>query len=150
MRISKYYGEIPMAHMLVNHDRRCQHLHGHNYQLTVTVEGDLITEKGHPKEGMVIDFTDLKELVKPIVDGLDHSTIVSGDEPVELLNIVTRKAVLGKRTTVENIALSVFEQIHAALEIYNSRNGAMNYVSLYSIEMWETMSSKVTVTQDDI
>lgn len=150
MRISKYMGEIPMAHMLENHDRRCQFLHGHNYKLNVTVEGPLINIKGHPKNGMVIDFTDLKDIVKLVIDPMDHAFIISGKENFDLIRHAGNTFSLQARTTVENIGLYVFRAIAKRLEVLKATNEEYKGLELHSIEMWETDGSKVTVTQDDI
>ena len=138
-----------MAHMLVNHDRRCQFIHGHNYQLAITVEGNVITEKGHPQEGMIIDFTTLKEVVKPVVDQLDHSIVVSGEEPQGIIDNSGRMVDIGVRTTVENIALWLFKKINPEIQALGS-TPLYAGLKLHSIEMWETLSSKVTVTSDDL
>ncbi len=57
------------AHYLpfVPDGHKCKNMHGHTYALTVFVEGDLIQP-----EGWVIDFGDLKPIVKPLLDRLDH------------------------------------------------------------------------------
>ncbi|MEM6316069.1 MAG: 6-carboxytetrahydropterin synthase [Bacteroidota bacterium] len=53
-----------MAHALLDYDGDCRNIHGHSYQLHVTVAGQPLEQKGHPKNGMVIDFKVLKALVK--------------------------------------------------------------------------------------
>lgn len=59
------------AHFLPNHDGKCRNLHGHSYGLDITIKGDLITSG--PKEGMVMDFTDLSNVVKEeIINKWDH------------------------------------------------------------------------------
>lgn len=57
------------AHFLPNvgKDHKCFRLHGHTYHLTVFAEKPLDEHKG-----WVIDFADLKDVVKPVVDTLDH------------------------------------------------------------------------------
>jgi len=57
------------AHFLPNvpEGHKCKNMHGHTYMLTVFIEGALL-----PAEGWVIDYSDLKKLVKPIIDQLDH------------------------------------------------------------------------------
>jgi len=56
------------AHYLPNHPGKCKNIHGHTYRLQVGYKGDI-----NPDTGMVIDFSDIKELVKEeIVDKLDH------------------------------------------------------------------------------
>ena len=59
------------AHELPNHPGKCQRLHGHSYVLLVSVEGEI-----EPESGMVIDFSDLKHIVKEsVIDRLDHRYI---------------------------------------------------------------------------
>ena len=57
------------AHFLPNvpDDHKCKRLHGHSYNVTIYVEGDMAEN-----EGWVIDFGQLKEYFKPIHDQLDH------------------------------------------------------------------------------
>ena len=61
-------------------------VHGHSYKLYVTVTGTPISEANHVKLGMVIDFGDLKKIVKDkIVDIFDHATVFNKNTPhVEL------------------------------------------------------------------
>ena len=57
------------GHALYGYDGKCRNVHGHSYQLDVTVIGEPIEQEGHVKRGMVIDFGDLKTIVKDqIVD----------------------------------------------------------------------------------
>ena len=53
-----------MAHALWNYDGACKNIHGHSYKLFVTVIGEPDPDEESPKYGMVIDFTDLKEIKK--------------------------------------------------------------------------------------
>ena len=63
--------------MLDGHDGKCQNLHGHTYKLEITVSDDPI--RGGAKDGMVMDFTDLKAAVKKhITDPFDHAFIYHG------------------------------------------------------------------------
>lgn len=56
------------AHQLVGHDGKCANLHGHTYRLEVALKDTPIIPEG-PKEGFVMDFGDLKRIVKEnIVD----------------------------------------------------------------------------------
>jgi 6-pyruvoyltetrahydropterin/6-carboxytetrahydropterin synthase len=55
------------SHFLTKYHGKCENLHGHNYRLIVTVEGEV------DENGLVIDFKELKEIVnKYVVDVLDH------------------------------------------------------------------------------
>ncbi len=62
------------AHRLPNYDGICSNLHGHSYELEVSVSGGVATLG--PKKGMVIDFKDLKTIVEiNVIDVLDHSDL---------------------------------------------------------------------------
>lgn len=59
------------AHRIEGHPK-CGRLHGHNYQVIVTVEGDSL-----PTSGMLIDYGVMDKIVKPIIDEMDHRYIAS-------------------------------------------------------------------------
>ena len=60
------------SHQLPNHDGKCRRLHGHSWTGWVNVQGDTLAEQG-AKGGMVMDYSDLKAAVQPIVEEmLDH------------------------------------------------------------------------------
>ncbi|CAH0279436.1 hypothetical protein SRABI04_04004 [Chryseobacterium sp. Bi04] len=57
-------------------------MHGHSYKLFVTVKGRPINDIENPKNGMVVDFGDIKSIVKSeIVDVWDHSVLVNALSP---------------------------------------------------------------------
>lgn len=69
--ISKQF-KFEAAHYLPHHDGQCQRLHGHSWVGYVYLSGKSLHSTG-PKRGMVIDFSDVKTVLKPLVDGyLDH------------------------------------------------------------------------------
>ena len=56
----------------------CVNIHGHSYRLWITIRGRVRHEKGFVKDGMVLDFGNLKKIVKPlIVDKYDHSLVLN-------------------------------------------------------------------------
>ena len=62
---------MEMAHALHGYDGLCKNIHGHSYRLWVTIIGEVLQEKDNVKNGMVLDFSLLKKIVKPdIVDKL--------------------------------------------------------------------------------
>ena len=85
IRITKQFF-FETGHALYGYDGKCRNVHGHSYQLDVTVIGKPISEDFHVKKGMVIDFGDLKAIVKEeIVDLFDHATVFNQNTPhVEL------------------------------------------------------------------
>ncbi len=107
------------AHQLPNHDGKCKNLHGHSYVLEVTVSGPIIQEGS--KEGMVIDFKDVSEIVdREIITQWDH----------QYLN-----DILPFVTTAENLATEAFERLQ--------KSG----MPVTKIILWETAKSFVTITQ---
>ena len=85
IRITKQF-TFETGHALFGYDGKCRNVHGHSYKLSVTVIGQPIKESNHVKHGMVIDFGDLKKIVKEeIVDVFDHATVFNKNTPhVEL------------------------------------------------------------------
>ena len=81
IRITKEF-TFETGHALYGYDGKCRNVHGHSYHLSVTVIGTPIQKEGHKKLGMVIDFGDLKTIVKEeIVDPFDHATVFNGKTP---------------------------------------------------------------------
>lgn len=81
IRITKAFN-FEMAHSLKDHDGPCRNIHGHTYELFVTIIGEPRNEDGHPANGMIIDFAALKEIVnKHIVHVYDHAFVVSQKSP---------------------------------------------------------------------
>ena len=73
VQVTKIF-KFEACHYLPHYVGKCHNLHGHSYKLEVTVTGPLITEG--EKTGMIIDFGDLKSIVKKlVVDKYDHSNL---------------------------------------------------------------------------
>lgn len=73
IRITKQFS-FEMAHALWGYDGPCRHIHGHSYELFITLLGKPALPQSGPKQGMVIDFSVLKALVKElIIDKYDHA-----------------------------------------------------------------------------
>lgn len=105
--------EVPMGHRLQRHEGKCRFLHGHNYLFTISVSGhvDGLT-------GMIMDFSDLKKIVKSVLDPLDHAMMLEDNDPTaELIQFADpaahpRKLILTNcAPTAENIATMVLNEI---------------------------------------
>lgn len=101
-----------MAHALANYEGKCSHIHGHTYFLSVTVSGKPITGKGG-KTGMVMDFSDLKELVKKeVLDTFDHSIVLwEEDSRFNSLSDLPRVHVVPYQPTAENLLLDFVSRL---------------------------------------
>jgi 6-pyruvoyltetrahydropterin/6-carboxytetrahydropterin synthase len=64
--ISKKF-DFEAAHILWNHPGKCSRLHGHSYKVNIEVTGEVMLETG-----FVLDFADLKNIVRPIIERFDH------------------------------------------------------------------------------
>ena len=133
MKISKIF-TFDASHMLDGHDGKCQNLHGHTYQLEVTVASILISEGA--KAGMVMDFADLKTWVKQtILEPFDHAFLYHGNNEREsqiaaLLESWQMKTLrLNQRTTAEHLAIEMYHRLQAV------------GVPVCRIKLWETPTS---------
>jgi 6-pyruvoyltetrahydropterin/6-carboxytetrahydropterin synthase len=90
-----------MGHRLPFHTGGCQNIHGHSYRMRVTIEGTL------DSSGMVLDYFDLKEIVEPLVQQIDHSFLCD-DRDEQMLAFFREQplkhVVVQFRTTAENLA----------------------------------------------
>jgi 6-pyruvoyltetrahydropterin/6-carboxytetrahydropterin synthase len=136
IRITKRF-HFEMAHTLYEYDGLCRNIHGHSYNLEVTVTGEPRNEPGHPKDGMVIDFGELKNIVKTnIVNVFDHALMVNHLVPEaqkDLLQKVTsRVIVVGFQPTSENLVVYIAAILQPLLP---------SGVTLFSIRLYETETS---------
>ena len=84
IRVTKSFG-FETGHALYGYDGLCKNVHGHSYKLHVTVVGRPIDDQNNVKNGMVIDFKDLKTIVKSeIVDVFDHATVFNKNTPMSI------------------------------------------------------------------
>jgi len=120
IRITKQF-TFEMAHALHGYDGKCKNIHGHSYKLDVCVIGKPIENKNNPKFGMVIDFGDLKHIVKSeVVDIMDHATMldVTSDHAklAELLKKEGHRIVeVNFQPSSENMVIDFAKRIQAKL-----------------------------------
>lgn len=85
IRVTKSFN-FETAHALYGYDGKCKNIHGHSYKLYVTVKGTPIADNSNPKFGMVIDFGDIKKIVKAeVVDLFDHAILLNENSPHKAL-----------------------------------------------------------------
>ena len=119
IRLTKEF-RFEASHALWNYDGLCRNIHGHSYILEVTVRGEAIKDVNNPKLGMVMDFGDMKRLVKKeIVDVLDHSLILNKKAPSQaFLNVeqmFDRIHILDYQPTCENMVEDFADRIKRLL-----------------------------------
>lgn len=136
IRITKIYN-FEMAHVLKDYDGPCRNIHGHSYKLYVTVTGTPITDGSSPKKGMVMDFKDLKAIVKKhIVDRFDHALVISSETDSDLIEGMKKHMdkliVVDYQPTSEKLIADFAGIIQSHLP---------ENVQLHNLRLWETASS---------
>ena len=74
--VSKDYLVFAAAHFITFRGHQCEPLHGHNYRVAVTVEGEL-----EPECRFVLDFSVLKKSLRRLVDAIDHRVLLPNRSP---------------------------------------------------------------------
>jgi 6-pyruvoyltetrahydropterin/6-carboxytetrahydropterin synthase len=90
------------GHRLLDYRGKCQHLHGHNGRVVITLE-----TSGLDDRGMVLDFSDIKRVISAWIDeNLDHRMILRRDDPAvpALEKLGEPVYVINANPTAENIA----------------------------------------------
>jgi 6-pyruvoyltetrahydropterin/6-carboxytetrahydropterin synthase len=107
MKIAKEFN-WEMGHRLPEHFGKCKNIHGHSYKMMVELDGDL------NENGMVMDYYDLKKIINPIVENLDHAFMVYVEDihVIEFLEkIKSKKVIVNFESTVENITRYFLSEI---------------------------------------
>ncbi len=137
IRITKQFS-FETGHALFGYDGKCRNVHGHSYKLSVTVIGTPISDTSNVKYGMVIDFGDLKKIVKEeIVDVFDHATVFNKNTPhVDLAKELSSRGhdviLVDYQPTSENMVIDFAKKLMARLP---------DTISLHSLKLQETETS---------
>ena len=130
--------EFDAGHRVIGHEHKCKYLHGHRYVLEVTASTEHLN-----KLGMVVDFGQLKTVIKKwIDDNFDHNVILHKDDQImgDYISNHTGQSVyyLNTNPTAENIALHLFEDIIPTLF-------TDNLFKITKIRLYETPNCYVEV-----
>ena len=142
VRITKEF-KFEMAHALHGYDGLCANIHGHSYRLWVTVRGNVKKENKHIKDGMVMDFMDLKSIIKPtIINKYDHSLVLNATSPHANLDLSAFDKVyyLPYQPTSENLVTDFANSITSLLP---------ENVELLKVVLSETVSSFAEWNSED-
>ena len=130
--------EFDAGHRIPDHKSQCRHLHGHRYTIEITLSGSVIDKSGDAANGMVMDFSQVKDLAKQhLVDAWDHAFLAfTGDKAiVDFLNSLPdhKTVILDRVPTAENLARIAFECLDA---VYRDTYG--NQLQLDQVRLYET------------
>tara|TARA_B100001029_G_C15046593_1_gene447586 strand:+ start:769 stop:1218 length:450 start_codon:yes stop_codon:yes gene_type:complete len=142
IRITKVF-KFEMAHALHGYDGLCKNIHGHSYRLWVTIRGHVLDEKGHKKNGMLLDFGILKKIIKDeIILKYDHSLVLNGQSPHKDIDFSAFEKVffLPYQPTSENLVIDFANSIKDKLP---------EEIQLYKVVLSETATSFAEWCIDD-
>ena len=114
------------GHYLRNYHGKCENPHGHNYKLRVTLAGEQLD-----KAGLLIDFKDLREVMRQIIERLDHR-MINDLEPFTVLN-----------PSAENLAKYFFDEANHRL-----RSTTDGRVGVKMVTIFETDTTTATYSAD--
>lgn len=133
--------EFDAGHRIPNHKSQCRNLHGHRYALEITLSGDIIDGKNTSEDGMVMDFSDVKQIARSsVVDVWDHAFLVfKNDKTVlDFLNTLPnhKTVVFPSVPTAENMAAEAFSILKSQYkDVYGNR------LTLERVRLYETPNS---------
>ena len=131
LRLTKQF-DFQMAHALRGYDGKCRNLHGHNYRLLVTIEGQTIENSSDAKNGMVMDFGDIRQVVTQyVIEPFDHALVVPQGSPFEHIE-GTKIIVSDFQPTCENLLIHFAHLLKGHMPVG---------IQLYSLRLYETESS---------
>jgi 6-pyruvoyltetrahydropterin/6-carboxytetrahydropterin synthase len=107
------------GHALRNYRGKCENVHGHNYRVQVTVEGEALNPTG-----LLLDFADMKKLIRAIVARLDHQ-FLNEIAPFDAIN-----------PSAENMARYFYDEISSGLSAPGPR--------IREVKIWETDITSAT------
>lgn len=143
IRLTKEF-KFEMAHALLNYDGPCRNIHGHSYYLYVTVTGEASADENSPKNGMVMDFSELKYLVtKEITEQLDHALALWDKTPPETIAALRdfdNVVLLPYQPTCENLLADFAVRLQKILPAH---------IRLHSLKLCETVTSSAEWYADD-
>jgi 6-pyruvoyltetrahydropterin/6-carboxytetrahydropterin synthase len=105
------------GHYLRNYRGKCENPHGHNYKVRVTLAGEQLD-----KAGLLIDFKDLRDVMKQVIDRLDHR-MINDLEPFTVLN-----------PSAENLAKYFFDEANGRLRSTTNGRVGVKMVTIFETD----------------
>jgi 6-pyruvoyltetrahydropterin/6-carboxytetrahydropterin synthase len=105
------------GHYLRNYKGKCENPHGHNYKIRVTLAGDELD-----KAGLLLDFKDLREVMRHVIDRLDHQ-MINEIEPFTVIN-----------PSAENLAKYFYDESNTRLKSVTSGRVRVKDVTVFETD----------------
>ena len=103
------------GHALRNYHGKCENVHGHNYKVRVTIQGEHLDDTG-----LLVDFLEVKRGMQTVIERLDHQ-FINDLQPFDILN-----------PSAENIAKYFYD------ELAGGPNGGEARTRIAEVRIWET------------
>src|SRR5438552_17278166 len=102
------------GHFLRNYRGKCENPHGHNYKVRITLRGEKLD-----KAGLLLDFKELKQVMKPVIERLDHQ-MINEVEPFTTIN-----------PSAENLAKYFYDETNRGLAQTTDGRVSVKDVTIY-------------------
>ena len=106
------------GHYLRNYRGKCENPHGHNYRVRVTLQGRELDQAG-----LLLDFKELKSVMRPVIDYLDHQ-MINELKPFDVIN-----------PSAENLAKYFYDETNKQLRDMTSGRVTVKDVLLYETDL---------------
>ena len=122
------------GHRLMNHQGKCRNLHGHSVKASISIKNTSLNN-----DGMVCDFSDIRECVDAFVDEyLDHNFLLHENDPIipALIANNERYLAIAEHPTAEVISKMIYDYIKKA------------GFNVAQVVLWETSSASACYQED--
>jgi 6-pyruvoyltetrahydropterin/6-carboxytetrahydropterin synthase len=106
------------GHYLRNYRGKCENPHGHNYKVRLTLAGEQLD-----KAGLLLDFKDVRDLMKLVIDRFDHQ-MINEIEPFTALN-----------PSAENLARYFYDEANAKLDLATRGRVRVKNVTVFETDV---------------
>ena len=134
LQITKEF-RFEMSHALEGYQGLCKNIHGHSYILSVTIQGKACEDVSSSHFGMLMDFSELKQMVnRSVVEPWDHALMLRKDSKMAaaLAGVDTKKVWVDFQPTCENMVQEIARIIGSQLP---------SHLKLYRVKLHETANS---------
>lgn len=142
LRLTKIF-YFEMAHAIYGYSGACKNIHGHSYELQVTVSSVHDYKDYIPAQGFVIDFKDIKKLVNiAVIEYFDHKMVLSRNFLMENPSFSSQKNLVAWEVepTAENILLYIKQALNEKMR---------GELKLVQLKLYETKDSYAEWILDD-
>jgi len=135
---------IPVSHRLFKHLGRCNHNHGHNLKIVVELMAPELNT-----DDMIIDFSDLKEIVNTFLDRFDHSCLLNSNDDIEVEHCVKHNRRYVTFDDADPTAETLSKYLNLEIDNYLMNEYGEDDLCCYSVTVWENEDSAAKYIDDN-